>query len=147
MQTKNVPNVLFLILSRKEAGERALKRGWWKRTCNGRIVCRHHRTKPLIPLSDLAGILTKRPERVRFATTSSIFLTDLTGLVGSDLSFVELDTVFELEFLVSEARTLVFAFGFGADCVFSVFGGFPAGFRCTRFLLRSCMNEMDYSEQ
>ena len=35
----------------------------------------------------LAGTLTKRPERVRFATTSSIFLADLTGLVGADLSF------------------------------------------------------------
>ena len=34
----------------------------------------------------LAGVLTKRPERVRFATTSSIFLADLTGLAGSDLS-------------------------------------------------------------
>ena len=86
----------------------------------------------------LAGTLTKRPERVRFATTSSIFLADLTSLVGVDLSFVELGTAFELDFLVSEARTLRSAsFGFGADCVFSRFGGFPAGFRCTRFLLRS----------
>ena len=84
----------------------------------------------------LAGTLTKRPERVRFATTSSIFLADLTGLVGADLSLVEPGTVFELDFLVFEARTLT-AFGFGADCVLSRFGGFPAGFRCTRFLLRS----------
>ena len=34
----------------------------------------------------LTGVLTKRPGRVCFATTSSIFLADLTGLVGSDLS-------------------------------------------------------------
>ena len=53
----------------------------------------------------LAGTLTKRPERVRFATTSSIFLADLTGLVGADISFVELSTAFELDFSVSEART------------------------------------------
>ena len=85
----------------------------------------------------LAGTLTTRPERVRFATTSSIFLADLTGLVGADLSLVELGTGFELDFLVFEARTLTSAFGFGADCVLSRFGGFPAGFRCTRFLLRS----------
>ena len=85
----------------------------------------------------LAGVLTKRPERVRFATTSSIFLADLTGLAGSDLSCLELGTGFELECLVSEARSLTFAFGFGADCVFSKLGGFPAGFRCTRFLRRS----------
>ena len=39
----------------------------------------------------LAGTLTKRPERVRFTTTRSIFLADLTGLVGADLSFVELE--------------------------------------------------------
>ena len=57
-----------------------------------------------------AGILTKRPERVRFATTRFHLLTDLTGLAGSDLSCVELDTGFELEFLVSEARTLTFTF-------------------------------------
>lgn len=75
----------------------------------------------------LAGILTKRPECVGFATSSSIFLTDLTGLVGSDLSSVELDTGFEIEFLVSEGRTLGLAVGFGADCVFSVFGGFFCG--------------------
>ena len=30
----------------------------------------------------LAGVLTKRPERVRSATTSSIFLVDLTGLAA-----------------------------------------------------------------
>ena len=40
----------------------------------------------------IAGTLTKRPERVRFATTSSILLTDLTVLVGADLRFVELGT-------------------------------------------------------
>ena len=57
--------------------------------------------------------------------------------MGADLSFVELGRAFELDFLVSEARTLTSAFGFGSDCVFSRFGGFPAGFRCTRFLLRS----------
>ena len=34
----------------------------------------------------LAGTLTKRPEHVRFAKTSSMFLADLTGLVGADLS-------------------------------------------------------------
>ena len=28
----------------------------------------------------LAGTLTERPKRVRFATTSSLFLADLTGL-------------------------------------------------------------------
>ena len=44
----------------------------------------------------LAGTLTKRP--------------DLTGLVGADLSFAELGTAFELDFLVSEARTLTSAF-------------------------------------
>ena len=66
----------------------------------------------------LAGSLTKRLERVRFATTSSIFLADLTGLVGADLSFLELGTVFELGFLVSEARALISAFEFGSDCVF-----------------------------
>ena len=82
----------------------------------------------------LAGVLTKRPERVRFATTSSIFLADLTGLVGSDLSCLELGTGVEPECLVSKARSLTFAFGFGADCVFSGLGGFPVGFRCTRFL-------------
>jgi len=48
----------------------------------------------------LADTLTKRSERVRCATTSSIFLANLTDLVGSDLSFVELDTEFELDFLV-----------------------------------------------
>ena len=87
----------------------------------------------------LTGVLTKRPGRVRFATTSSIFLADLTGLVGSDLSCLELGTgcVFYLECLVSKARSLTFAFGFGADCVFSGLGGFPVGFRCTRFLRRS----------
>ena len=35
----------------------------------------------------LAGTLTKRPERVRFATTGFIFLADLTGLVGADLRY------------------------------------------------------------
>ena len=54
----------------------------------------------------LAGTLTKRPKRVHFATTSSIFLAHLTGLVGADLSFVELGTAFELDFLVSEAWNL-----------------------------------------
>ena len=85
----------------------------------------------------LAGTLTKLPERIRFATTSSIFLADLTGLVVTDFSFIELSTAFELDFLVSEARTLTSAFGFGSNCVFSRFGGFPVGFRCTQFLLRS----------
>ena len=85
----------------------------------------------------LAGVLTKHPERVRFATTSSIFLADLTGLAGSDLSCLELGSGFELECLISEARSLTFAFGFGADCVFSRLGGFPAGFRCRRFLRRN----------
>ena len=62
----------------------------------------------------LAGTLTKRPERVPFATTSSIFLADLTGLVGTDSSSVELGTGFELDFfrapdfLLSEARTSSF---------------------------------------
>ena len=64
----------------------------------------------------LAGTLTKRPERVRFATTSSIFLANLTGLGDSDLIWVELGTGFGLDVLVSEARTLTSAFGFGADC-------------------------------
>ena len=85
----------------------------------------------------LAGTLTKRPERVRCATTSSIFLVNLTGLVGGDLSFVELGTEFELDVSLSEARTLTSALGFWADCLLSRFGGFPVGFRCTRFLLRS----------
>ena len=80
----------------------------------------------------LAGTLTKRPEHDRFATTSSIFLAHLTGLVDADLSFVELGTAFELDFLVSEAWTLTSAFGFGSDCVFSRVDGFPAGFRCRR---------------
>ena len=48
----------------------------------------------------LSGTLTKCPECVCCATTSSIFLANLTDLVGSDLSFVELDTEFELDFLV-----------------------------------------------
>jgi len=48
----------------------------------------------------LAGTLTKRPERVRCPTTSSIFLANLKGLVGLDLRFVELGTGFELDFLV-----------------------------------------------
>ena len=42
----------------------------------------------------LTGVLTKHPERVRFATTSSIFLADLTGLAGSDLSCLELGSGF-----------------------------------------------------
>ena len=45
----------------------------------------------------LAGVLTKHPECVRFATTSSIFLADLTGLAGADLCCLELGTRFELE--------------------------------------------------
>ena len=61
----------------------------------------------------LAGTLTKRPKRVRFATSSSIFLADLTGLVGADLSFVELGTAFELDVLVSEALTLIRRFSCG----------------------------------
>ena len=85
----------------------------------------------------LAGVLTKHPECVRFATTSSIFLADLTGLAGLDLSCLELGTGFELECLVSEAQSLAFAFGFGTDCVFFRLGSFHAGFRCTRFLQRS----------
>ena len=84
----------------------------------------------------LAGVLTKRPERVRFATTSSIFLADLTGLAGSDLSCLELGSGFELECLVSEARSLTVVFGFGQS-VFSRLGGFPAGFGCTQFLQKS----------
>ena len=32
----------------------------------------------------LAGTKTKLPEHVHFATTSSIFLADLQGLVGAD---------------------------------------------------------------
>ena len=48
-----------------------------------------------------AGTLTKRPERVRCATTSSIFLANLTSLVGSDLRFVQLGTGFELDFDIS----------------------------------------------
>lgn len=67
----------------------------------------------------LAGTLTKRPENVHCATNSSIFLANLTGLVGSDFYFVELGTGFELDFLVSEAQTLTSAFGFWGDCVFS----------------------------
>ena len=101
----------------------------------------------------LAGVLTKHPECVRFATTSSIFLADLTGLAGSDLSCLELGTGFELVCLVSKARSLTFAFGFGADCVFARLGSFPMVFRCTRFLLRSLpststsYDKMDFSEQ
>ena len=101
-----------------------------------------------------AGTLTKRPERVRCATTSSIFLANLTSLVGSDLRFVQLGTGFELDFLVFGARTLTSALGFWEDCVFSSFSGFSTGFKCTRFLLRSLpdplqlrMNEMNGSEQ
>ena len=85
----------------------------------------------------LAGTLTKRPERVRFATTNSIFLADLTGLVGANLSFVELGTGFELDFLDSETRSLTSVLEVWADCVFSRFGRFPLDFRCARFLLRS----------
>ena len=77
----------------------------------------------------LASTLTKRPERVRCATTSSIFLANL----GWDLSFGELGTEFELDVLVSEARTLTSALEFWADCLLSRFSGFRAGFRCTRF--------------
>ena len=54
----------------------------------------------------LAGTLTKRPERVWCATTSSIFLAKLTGWVGWDLSFGGLGTEFELDVLVSKAQTL-----------------------------------------
>ena len=38
----------------------------------------------------LTGTLTKRPKRVRYGTNSSIFLANLTGLVGWDLRFVQL---------------------------------------------------------
>ena len=99
----------------------------------------------------LAGVLTKHPERVRFATTSSIFLADLTGLVGSDLSCLELGTGVELECLVSKARSLTFAFGFGADCVFSsvfLWGlGVHGFFGGVCHPLQHRMNEMDFSEQ
>ena len=85
----------------------------------------------------LAGTLIKRPERVRCATTTSIFFTNFTGLVDSDLSFVELGTGFELDFLDSETRSLTSVLEVWADCVFSRFGRFPLDFRCARFLLRS----------
>ena len=58
----------------------------------------------------LAGTLTKRPERVRCAVTTSIFLANLTGLVDSDFGFVELGTAVELDFLDSEARSLTSVF-------------------------------------
>jgi len=70
----------------------------------------------------LTGTLTKRSERVRLAR--------------SHLRFVQLGTGFELDSLVSEARTLTSALGFWADCVFDRFGDFPTGFKCTQFLLR-----------
>ena len=44
-------------------------------------------------------------------TNSSIFLADLTFLVGADLSFVELGTALELDVLVSETRTFLRALG------------------------------------
>ena len=68
----------------------------------------------------LTGVLTKRPGRVRFATTSSIFLADLTGLAGSDLSCLELGSGFELECLVSEARSLTVVFGLRAECLLQI---------------------------
>ena len=101
----------------------------------------------------LTGVLTKHPGRVRFATTSSIFLADLTGLAYTDLSCLELGTAFELEWLVSEARSLTFAFGFGADCVFSRLGSFPTILGVHGFFGGVChplqhrMNKMDFSEQ
>lgn len=87
----------------------------------------------------LVGILIKCFECVCFVIISFIFLVDLIGLVGVDLSFVELGIGFKLDFLVFEVWIVILVFGFWVDCVFFRFGGFFVGFRCMWFFLRSLL--------